>query len=239
MHEKTKGIVLNQFKYSDTSIIIHVYTEKFGRLNFIVRRTKRKTQNHIGLLQPLFLLDMEITYRPQRSIQQLRHFSCAPPLTTIPFEVSKSSVAIFLAEVLYKILREEEENASLFGFLYNSILFFDVLHENTPNFHLFFLANLTKHLGFYPINNYTETNKYFDLFEAQFSDTQPLQHYCEEYLGKWINLLFASNVKDVASAKIENRYRSSLLSKIMEFYKLHIEDFGQPKSLEILRAVFS
>ncbi|MBQ5478026.1 MAG: recombination protein O N-terminal domain-containing protein, partial [Bacteroidaceae bacterium] len=80
MLQKTKGIVLHVLKYADASLIVDVYTERFGRLAFSVRMSKSKrSQVRTSLFQPLALLDMEIDYRPNRQLQRVQSMASEYP----------------------------------------------------------------------------------------------------------------------------------------------------------------
>ena len=165
----TKGIVLNQIKYLNNSIIANIFTEKFGRQAFIIKGLRsKKSKIKANLFQPLFLLDMEIYYKMNRNLQSVKEIKNISPFSTIPYDYNKNAMAIFLAEVLYKTIKEEEANINLFEFLFNSIKLFDTLDNKFINFHLLFLINLSRYLGFYPNNNFSEYKVFFDLKNGEF-----------------------------------------------------------------------
>jgi DNA repair protein RecO (recombination protein O) len=140
--QKTRGIVLQQIKYSDSQIIAHIYTEQFGRQAFMFRRAKsKKSGNSLNFLQPLFLLEIEAQIKDKRQIQRARELRNYPHFNNIPFDITKSSIAIFLAEILSRVLKEEEANAELFNFLYHSVLLLDEEKEHFANFHLLFYTS--------------------------------------------------------------------------------------------------
>ena len=120
MLHKTRGIVLHSIKYGDSGIITSIYTELFGRVSFIMQGIRSKKSLVKGsYLQSLFLVEMELYYKPGRELHRIREIKNAVPFASIPFEIAKSTQAIFLAEVLNKILREEEPQQKLFEFLYS------------------------------------------------------------------------------------------------------------------------
>jgi len=120
-------------------------------------------------LQPLFLLDINASFKESRQIQRAKEINNNPHFTNIPFNVVKSSIAIFLAEILSKVLIEEEANLPLFDFLHHSILLLDEIEEGLANFHIFFLYELSKYLGFYPETNNSGQQKYFNIAEGGYS----------------------------------------------------------------------
>ncbi|RYY09048.1 MAG: DNA repair protein RecO, partial [Cytophagaceae bacterium] len=147
---KTRGLVLSFLKYRETSIIARIYTERRGVQNYIVNGVRKaKPPGRIALFQPLTLLEL-VAYVPRQGsdLTRLSEFRCAEPFRTLPYEMRKSSVALFLSEVLSKSVREEEENEPLFRFLHDSILAFDEQSVGVENFALLFLLHLASYLGF-------------------------------------------------------------------------------------------
>jgi DNA repair protein RecO (recombination protein O) len=142
---KTRGIVLSYLKYRESSIIARVYTEQRGVQSYLVNSVRRaKPPGRIALFQPLTLLEL-VAYVPRQggSLTRLAEFRCAEQFRSLPYDVRKSSVALFLSEVLSKAVREEEENLPLFRFLHDSILAFDEQDVGIENFALLFLLHLT------------------------------------------------------------------------------------------------
>src|SRR5512133_4122672 len=126
MIEKTRGIALQQIKYSDSWIVVQLYTRKFGRLSVLIKgMRKKKTDRHNILFQPMFILDLEIYYKPSREMQGLKEFSPAWSPYEIYSNIRKGAVALFLGETLSSVLREESPNEALFDYIEKSVIYFD------------------------------------------------------------------------------------------------------------------
>ncbi|MBT7141721.1 MAG: DNA repair protein RecO [Bacteroidetes bacterium] len=237
----THGIVLHQIKYLSSSIIVQIYTEKFGRLAFIIKGVRGKNAKiRANLFQPLFLLDMEIYFKDSRNLQMVKEIKNIAPFSSIPYDIYKNSMAIFLAEVLFKTIKEEEPNKNLFDFLFNSIKLFDTLENKFLNFHLIFLLNLSKYLGFYPNNNFSEPLKYFDLMNGEFVANNSTHLYIlNETLSFDFYKLLNISVNEQEDFVISNKTRNNLLATIIQYYSLHIASFKEVKSLEIFKQVFN
>lgn len=123
MLQKTLGIVLHTLKYNDTSFIADIYTEVVGRASFIVKipRSRKATVKSV-LFQPLALVELEVDFRPNASIYKITEAKSFYPFSSIPYDPYKSSIALFLAEFLYRAVREEAENHPLFAYLQHSII---------------------------------------------------------------------------------------------------------------------
>ena len=118
MLTKTKGIVFNYIKYKETSIIAKIFTRELGLQTYIVNsvRTKGKT-NKISFYQPLSILDLVVYSNPKTEIHRISECNFNTKYNTIPFDIRKTAINLFLAECISKMMMEEEENTSLFDFL--------------------------------------------------------------------------------------------------------------------------
>ena len=239
MIEKTRGIFLHAVKYSETSLITSIYTEAYGRQSFIINGVRSKNSTaRAAVFQPLYLLDLEIYYKNNREIHRIKNARIAFPYSTIPFDIRKSTQVLFLAEVLYKCLREEEPNIELFDFLYHSLTLLDLTEAGISNFHIWFLFKLTRFLGFSPNREDAERCNFFDLQTARFVSHEPSH---SQFTDKHLTILF-TRLFNIDSSSIENldynqRERRLVLEKLLEFYHIHLGNLGEFKSLEVLKEV--
>ncbi len=236
---KTRGIVLGHVKYGETSIIVSIFTREIGLQSYIVngvRSTKRKDM--LPLLFPLNIVDLEASYRPKTNLQRLTEVHVGEPLTSIPYNQSRRSIAFFIAEVLSHSLREDGPDDSLFDFIHDSILALDAGTQGESNFHLFFMYNLAYFLGFAP--DFTETEKpYFDLVEGVFVDRVPMHGFTlmNDDRRLWIALGTATqdNLSTIASNRAD---RQRLVEILCEYYSCHISSFQEPRSQTVLQQLF-
>ncbi len=241
MEEKTRGIVLQQIKYSDSQVIAQIYTEHFGRKSFIFRKSKsKKSANSLNILQPLFLLDINASFKESRQIQRAKEINNNPHFTEIPFNVVKSTMAIFLAEVLSRVLIEEEANLPLFNFLYHSILLLDKIEDGLANFHIFFLYELSKYLGFYPESDISQNQKHFNIAEGGYSSwSKNMKFILNEEDSELFVSLAKKGFNQIDELKLARKQRQRLISILLEYYRYHLPEMGRIKSFEILKQVFA
>lgn len=241
MWQKTRGIVLHAVKYSDTSNIVDVYTEQNGRASFLVAASRsRKGAVKPVLFQPLAILDIETDLRPNTNLHRIKEAKCAAPFKSIPYDPFKSAIALFLAEFLYRTVREETENRPLFNYLVYSISWLDECEAGFANFHLVFLMRLSRFLGLYPnLEDYCR-GYYFDLLNASFVPLRPQSH--AYYIGGEeafrLTRLMRMNYKTMHLFPMNRAERTRCLAVIHEYYRLHIPGFPEMKSLEVLRELF-
>ncbi len=241
MIQKTRAIVLNSLKYSDSSLIVKMYTEKLGVISVMVRYGKsKKSRLKANIFQSLFLLMLDIDYKQNKNIQHCKEIALDLIIDEIPYDTVKSSIAMFLSEILSRLLQEEEANADLFAFLHNSIQFLDKLQTGTANFHLIFLYKLSKYLGIYPIDNYSDNLCCFDLSKGCYSEYKyDSKMLVNKNISKYLHIIANCDFADLESIKISGKQRSKVLDVLILYYKYHFPDITSIKSLDILKQIFS
>ena len=239
MQVKTSGIVLHSIKYSDSTTIITVYTQQFGRVSYMVHGVnKKKSVNPSAFLQPMSLVEMEVYHTPGKNIQRLKEMRMSHPFTGIPFDPVKNSLALFISEVLFRTLRQTEPDENLYLFLENSILQLDYSESSMSNYHLVFLLKLTRYLGFEP-NQDNELVNYFDLMNGVFMKEKPLHsHFILPDATKDFIRVLNADYLSMQSLVFTRSVRANLLQSIVEYYQLHIPDFHGLHSLSVLQSLF-
>ncbi|MBO0936591.1 DNA repair protein RecO [Fibrella sp. HMF5335] len=225
---KTKGIALSYIRYRESSIIVRVYTEAFGLQSYIVngvRSAKNKT-NRIALFQPLTLLDMVVYHRDDRDLHRLSEVKTPYPFQHIPFEVAKSSLALFVTELLSRTLKEEVGNPHLFRFLLTSIVYLEEATEQYENFHLAFLLQLASYLGFGPENAQE--------FEDQLRE-RSLPFLADDAMTDALNTFMSQPIG--TPVRLTRAQRADLLDALVAYYRIHFDNLGDVKSLAVLREV--
>ena len=240
MIEKTLGIVLRQIKYGETGLIVHLYTRRWGRIALMVPGARTSSKNRKAyLFQPLTILDLDIYFKPSREMQNLKEVKNHHPFIHISGDPVKSSVAIFLAEILNRALREEEPNEELFDFLESHIQLLDVMDHGVSNFHLYFLLRLSRYLGFQPDMPSGADETWFDLALGTFCDSPPLHGM---YLGPELTALMGTfltvQVSGLGAIAANREQRIALLDGILRYYYHHLEGLGEIKSHKVLHALF-
>ncbi len=238
MHQQTKGIVLHTVKYSETSVIAKIYTEVFGLLSFMVKGVRSsKSKNKASLMQPLTILDMEISYRENKGLQYIREFRRAYTYRSLPFDTLKSAIALFLLEVTGKAIREHETNDEMFVFLEEALMSLDKEEQLNPDFHLLFMLHFARHLGFMPHDNYSPATNRFEMLEGNFVQSDALTStLLDETESLLLHRLMQSPLFLPLSPKITRAERRQALNNLIRYYQLHIENFNL-RSPEVLEEV--
>ncbi|MBP6609754.1 MAG: DNA repair protein RecO [Paludibacter sp.] len=236
---KTKGIVLHTLRFSDTSTIVTIYTEMYGRTSFMVRgMNNKKSTTKAAFFQPLTLVDMDISFHPGKELHTIKDIRIDIPLAGISINPIKNALALFISEILYRTLRLSTPDEQLYVFLAQSIQVLDHTQELTANFHLVFLLKLTRFLGCEPHFN-QQSGKCFDLMNGEFVQMRPLHvHYITDPLTEALCQLATVDYFSMSDLNISRSVRIDLLKTLIEYYKLHIPNFHIVNSLAVLQSVF-
>jgi DNA repair protein RecO (recombination protein O) len=215
---KTKGVVFRFTRFGESSIIVTIFTEQFGLQSYIVNGIRSKTsRSKIALFQPLTLLELVVYHRENANINRIKEVKCLHPYQSIQGDIIKSSVAMFITEVINKSVKEESHASHLFEFLCSSFITLDTLVDNSENFHLVFLIKLSRFLG----------------FGAQ---------SCAEILGGRVTssaneMLITQLLKSdyLQPFKMPTDQRREVLELLVYFYNEHGGVLGDLKSMQVLR----
>ena len=232
----TEGIVLKKVDYSGSSAIATIYTRKFGQTAFMVRGIGKKGGKS-ALLQPLTRVGVSFHYREKNRIQNITGLEIKPG-SSFYVHPLKGTISMFLAEVLFKALREESSDEELYDFLDGALDYF-ATDEFSPNFHLILLIKLTRFFGFYPSGKWSENTPYFDLINGSFtSDKNSSLHMIYTDLAR---IFYEISNRDFnkETTKMTNVERRKLLYSIIEYYQIQLEGLGEIKSLPVLIEIFS
>lgn len=240
MQIKTKAIILRVVKYGDSQLIIDALTESHGRLSFIQRVPKTsRTRVPKQLLRPMAVLSVAFDYRQRQRLQRIVEAQMAFPLTTLPFDARKFTVAMFLAEFTCLCTRAEQQDALLFSFVENSVRWLDLCERDFANFHIIYMVHLARYVGFAPDLSGGEGD-IFDLRAGCFVSLLPAH---SDYLlpndGQRLRLLLRLRYATMHVLRLSHDDRNRMVDAIVKFYRLHVPDFPEPRSLSVLREVFA
>ena len=232
---QTRALVLNQFMYDDNKLIVKMYTEQLGTVSYLAYRSKEKRKrSQIPLSMSLVeVLGEEKQRGHLHYIKEVKLLE----IEQIPyFDWAKSSVSLFLNEILYRLLVDIGEDGRLFHFLYASLS--DFMHrEFTPDFHLRFLVALMQELGFSPQDNHSETAPIFNLASGRFEPMRFEDREQQMISRLFFRLLNQGLFPEKKEEIVPSSWRNKLLDMILNYYTLHIADFSTIKSHEVLKTV--
>jgi DNA repair protein RecO (recombination protein O) len=240
MYQTTRGIVFRQVKYSDSSLVVRILTEETGLCSYIVKGARGpKAKIRSSLFQPLTLLDLVVIQKEKNDLHHIREARVSYPYQFIHLDIRKSSILLFLNELLYKSIQEETVNPELFKFIYDHLVLLDRTEENPANFHLLFAIHLTQYLGFFPQGRYLNEHTAFNLPEGHFvqAEALPAENFITGSTCAWFSKLLETSPGEFFSLHVPSATRTELLEKILRYYHLHLPLTGEFKSHIILHDV--
>lgn len=240
MLEKTRGIVLYTIPYNDTLSVVHIYTERYGRISYTLPRgTGRAAKMARALYMPLSLLDLDVEVRSSRDMQRIREAHTWVALPHIQGDPVRASLAMFLSEFLGNVLRSNEPQPSLFSYVARSIGLLDRLEHGLGNFHIAFLVGLTSYIGITPNTEEYRPGAYFDMQEGVFTSNRPLINASLPPIEAAFMLkLLRMNYANMHRYKFSRGERGIILDRIITYYGIHLTGMGQLKSPAILKTLF-
>lgn len=240
MDIKTRGIVLQTVKYSESSVIVRIFTERLGLVSYIVKgvRSSRSTAK-AALLRPLTLLEMDVTHRENRGLQNIKEYKRAYNYSTLPFDTLKSTIALFMVEVIAKSLKEHDEHDEMFQFVYDCFCHLDETEKVNNDFHLQFLLHYASYLGFAPHGEYCDETPCFDMQEGCFIPAGHISSLVlNRHISQLISLLSTTSIISALPVKLNRLTRREVLNHLLKYYSLHLEGFKGLHSPEVLEMLF-
>lgn len=237
MLQGTRGLVFHVSRYSDSSGIIKVFTEESGMQSFVIKSLFSRTAKiKPALFGHLALLDLVVDHKPGRSLQYIREATVNKAFHEITDDIARSSVLLFVNEVLYKAIREEESNLPLFEFIEYSLDSLNNLTIPVQSFHLLFLIRLSEHLGFDPTYSLMTEGEHFDMMSGVPEAIDPMHAFVIS--GEALRLLKQLSKIDYPSldqVTAPREVRSELLDKLIDYYRIHLPEMSELKSVKILQ----
>ncbi len=235
----TQGLIVKSVKYSETSLILTLFTKALGLQSYMMRGVRAsKSKGRGNVLQPMQLLHVEVTNRENKNLQTIKEFRPALVYEQIPFHINRTAMGMFMLEVINASIQETEPNEALFEYLESAYHFLDQVEEISPLYHLKFMLGLTGHLGFLPMNNYSTATPYFALDEGQFVEAERRDFILSEVNSALFHKLLITPMSALAELNTTKIQRKSLLSALEAYFKLHVMNFREFRTPLIFGQVF-
>ena len=237
---KARGVVLSTVKYGDSGMVVQMLTDRYGRQSYMVQgvRSARGRGSKMALFQPLFVLEFEGLEPSHSDLHKMREVQNEIIFKSVPYDIRKSTMALFMAEVLYRLVGESEANEPLFDFVHSSVVALDEIDEGVANFHLWFLANLSHYLGYFPGNEH-QKGCWFDMREGLYTRTMPLHdHVMNEAEAELLRDLTECDLECLGEIPLNREQRVTMLSRLVEYYSIHLDAIRSVRSIDILQEVF-
>lgn len=241
MLTKTEAIVLHSFKYGEHKLIVDMFTRSNGRMAFAVPVPKSaKSRMKKQYFQPLTLIDITCDIRPHSQLQGLKDVSLLTPLPSLLGDPAKLAIGLFIAEFLYHALKSEQQNEPLFDYTISALRWLDGRESHYANFHLVFLMHLSRFLGFRPYLDSYHDGDFFDLLAGTFCTYPPLHHhYLVPQEAAMMRLMMRMDLANMHLFRMNHQQRNRCIEVAMQYYRLHLPDFPELRSLDVLQELWT
>lgn len=237
----TEGIVIRTIKYGESSIISHVLTEKLGLQSLIMSGVS--SGNHkSGLFQIMNQLELVIYYQESRPMHRIKEARYSRMYQTLPFEIHRSAVGIFLLEIVRKCLTGVEKDQELYQWVKAALDHVDQPESPLVWLPLYYSVGFTRYLGFRPFHDGNPDAFYFDLREGRFTGEIPI-HF--DYLDKipsslLLDILECSSPEELHTLPVPSKIvRKELLKGVLDYYRFHLDHFKGLDSPLILEEILT
>ena len=233
------AIILSKVRYQDNDLIVKCLTRDLGVVSYMIKNISmsKKSKNKFAFFQLLNILDLETNYNPNRSIQYIKDLKIKYNFTSLHTNIYKSSVVMFLSEILSNIIHIETKDMELFDFIEKSLIWYDK-SEDSSTFYLIFLMKITYYLGFYPDCTNMNCN-YFNLEEGLFESSKNSQYVIEGSSLVLFKTILGIKFDTSKLPFIDKTNKKNILKNILIYFKLHVDGFKDPKSLKVLNKIFA
>ena len=233
------AIILSKVRYQDNDLIVKCLTRDLGVVSYMIKNISmsKKSKNKFAFFQLLNILDLETNYNSNRSIQYIKDLKVKYNFTSLHTNIYKSSVVMFLSEILSNIIHVETKDMELFDFIEKSLIWYDK-SEDSSTFYLIFLMKITHYLGFYPDCTNMSYN-YFNLEEGLFESSKNSQYVIEGSSLVLFKTILGIKFDSNKLPFIDKTNKKDILKNILTYFKLHVDGFKDPKSLKVLNQIFA
>lgn len=239
MITKTAGIVLHSIQYGETSLVVRIFTRQLGVQSYLVQGVRKaRARMHHNLFQPLTLVDLVVYHKEQPGLHRIKEIQCARPYHSIPLDILKTTIVLFLAEVLHNTLKESDASPPMYDFVEEALCTLDEATGGVSDFHLVFMMQLSRFLGFFPRSNYDERHRFFNLQEGLFQTTFDDAQRCLDHdLSLHFNTLINTSQQQRGRLQLTTAHRRILLNRIIDYYRYHLEGLRELHSHQVLEHV--
>lgn len=224
----TQALVLHTTEYAETSVIAKLFTRELGVRSYILKGVRKcGSRTKQNLLQPLSHLDLVVYDNDKSSLNYIKEIAPHGKAAEHSDAVA-CALRFFMTELLYKSLREAEPMPDLFDYVAAADL-------HSPYLPITFTLTVAHHLGIAPLDNYSLREPYFDLPNGRFASGGEgvMDRASSQLLHCYLEALQEDTPLPLAALP----QRTGLLNCLLDYYRVHIPDFKNFNSHEILHTI--
>jgi DNA repair protein RecO (recombination protein O) len=238
MLTKTKGIVLRKLNYGETSLIVDVFTEEHGLMSYIIGGVRQaKSRGGSALLQLMAVVELVAYHSEKSKLHRIKEVHAAHVFQSVPGDVRKNAIILFLAELCSKVIRQTERNKELYQMIEDAITTLDRAQEHFADTHLLFMIRLADLMGFGPEERKHAESSFFDLLDGRFTSSSPDHEYYVREPDLFNQYLIAARQQGVKNVSSDRITRNRMLDTLLLYFQLHIDKMPEIHGHKVLREI--
>lgn len=236
MLKKAEGIIVRILKYGESSMILDIFSPEQGIRSYIIGGVRGpKSKSRAAMIRVLNLVRIQAYDKGGDKLNRIKEIEYNYIYKSIPFDVVKGLLASFLIEISRKSIRASDAYEDIYHYIVKGLIHLDNMQSGLAHFHIHFLIGLTEKLGFQMNNNYDAQHPYFHLAEGAFvSWHQDHRYALDAQTSQHLSIYLSQNTP----LKISKRSRLDLVQAIVSYYRYHISEFGELKTLPIIISLY-
>ncbi len=242
MYENLHCIALRTIKYDDRKSIVTAWSAERGRVSLTVPDGgSREARRRRALMMPMSLFEGSVDIKPGREMHSIRDLRPTRVLADMVSNPAKGLVAMFMAEVLEKLLRTAPPDDALTAYIFESVIRLDAMAtgRGVANFPILFMYKLGHYLGIEPDGGTMGRGRVFDMQGGRWRATAPTD-------GRWLDVEQASGASLLHRLSFETserlglprQWRREALDRILEYYTMHYVSLVDLKTVEVAKSLF-
>ena len=146
----SNAVVLRTIDYSDTSLIVRLFTEQYGKVTVIAKGARRPRQALSSVLQPPNHIAVWYHYKDGRDIQTLSKSEFVERYTGLAAQLARSAAALVAVEMLDRAVHDSDPHPLLFRLITATLRHLDQAAGDVAVMLHFYQLHLARQLGFAP-----------------------------------------------------------------------------------------
>ena len=243
---KTEAVILSYMPYGETSKIIRVFSKGSGRLSFIAKGSRKLKNRFGGSLDPLNHVNLVYYYKEKRDLHTLTQCDIINPFAHVKSDFDKLSLGLAIAEVITKLVVEEEENVPIFDLMKRSLVWLESANKNFENIYWYFMTRFVRLSGYgFDIkdcvrcgNTIQNGPAFFSLAEGEVtcsSCTKPAMN--REISPESVHVLkaiFNKNPDTLSNLRVSQKSAREINGLIDSYYKYHFDGYSSIQALKLM-----
>ena len=249
--QKAKAIILRSRKQGETSKILTMYSQEFGKMALMAKGSRGVKSKYLGTLETFNHVSLIFYRKEQRQMQYLSQASIIDSFSSLHNELGKLSLAAILCEIVDKSEDTEHANAALFQLLLDGLQAIDQNARGLRNIVRAFQIKFISHSGFEPELAHCHFCKKQEPTEQNYFSLEHGMYSCaacgflkngvllNDHAIQVLRWFYETPIARAAEANVSKATGELLDTFLNDYLQYHIEPLYALKSVQHLKTLQS